>query len=93
MSEPPGMYKCMGPYKCTGVVQMYGASRCLPSIKHMPATKKSWKNPFKAKFLHLGWKMIREPPNCTGNEPTPDIPIGCSEQDIKKEQMANTCHL
>ena len=30
--------------------------------------------------------MIREPPDHTGNEPTPDIPIGGSGQDIKKEQ-------
>ena len=30
--------------------------------------------------------IIREPPNCTANEPTPDIPIGGSWQDIKKKQ-------
>ena len=28
--------------------------------------------------------MIREPPHHTGNEPTPDIPIGGCGQDIKK---------
>ena len=31
--------------------------------------------------------MIREPLDCTGNEPTPDIPIGGSGQDIKKNKM------
>ena len=30
--------------------------------------------------------MIREPPDYTGNEPTLDIPMGSSGQDIKKEQ-------
>ena len=30
--------------------------------------------------------MIREPPDHTGNEPTLDIPIGGSEQDIKKRK-------
>ena len=30
--------------------------------------------------------MIREPPDHTGNEPSPDIPIGGSGQDIEKEQ-------
>ena len=57
-----------------------------PKYKNMPATKKSRKKPlFKAKFLHLkSWKMIREPPDCTRNEPTLDIPIGGSGQDIKK---------
>ena len=29
--------------------------------------------------------MIREPPDCTGNESTLDIPIGGSGQDIKKQ--------
>ena len=33
--------------------------------------------------------MVREPPDCTGNEPTPDISIGGSRQDIKKNKMAN----
>ena len=28
---------------------------------------------------------MREPPDCTGNEPTLDIPIGSSGQDIKKK--------
>ena len=37
--------------------------------------------------------MIREPPDCTRNEPTPGIPIEGSGQDIKKNKMANTCHL
>ena len=41
---------------------------------------------FKAKFLHLkSWKIIREPLDCTGNEPTLDITIGGSGQDIKKQ--------
>ena len=30
--------------------------------------------------------MITEPPDCTGNEPTPHIPLGTSGKDIKKEQ-------
>ena len=30
--------------------------------------------------------MIREPPHCTVNEPTLDIPIGGSGYDIKKKQ-------
>ena len=40
----------------------------------------------KTKFLHLkrAGKIIREPPDCTGNESTLDIPIGGSWQDIKK---------
>ena len=37
--------------------------------------------------------MIREPPDHTGNEPKPDIPIGGPGQDIKKNKMANTWHL
>ena len=37
-------------------------------------------------------KNIREPPDCTGNEPTPDIHIGGSGQDIKNK-MADTCHV
>ena len=45
------------------------------------------KSLFKANFLHLrNWKMIRDPPDCTGNEPTLDIPMGGSGKDIKKEQ-------
>ena len=55
----------------------------------MPASKKSRKKTlFKAKFLHLrNWKKkIREFPDCTGNEPTPDIPRGGSGQDIKKNK-------
>ena len=47
---------------------------------------------YKAKFQHLKrWKIVREPPGCTGNKPTLDIHIGGSGQDIKK--MTNTCHL
>ena len=58
-----------------------------PQYKNMPATKKSRKKLFKAKFLHLkSWKMIREPPDHTGNEHIPDIPIEGTGQDIKKEQ-------
>ena len=37
--------------------------------------------------------MNREPPDYTGNEPTPYIPIGGSGQDIQMNKMANTCHL
>ena len=37
--------------------------------------------------------MIRESQDHTGNEPTLDIPIGGSGQDIKKNKMANACHL
>ena len=61
----------------------------------MPASKNcKEKTLFKAKFLHLRyWKMMREPPDHTGNEPTPGIPIEVSGQDIKKNKMANTCHL
>ena len=35
---------------------------------------------------------MREPPDCTGNEPTLDIPIGDSRQVIKNE-MTNTGHM
>ena len=37
--------------------------------------------------------MIRETPDHTGNEPTLDITTGGSWQDIKRNKMANTCHL
>ena len=60
----------------------------------MYASKKVGKTLFKAKFLHVrSWKMIIEPPDHTGNEPTLDIPIRGSGQDIKKDKMVNTCHL
>ena len=50
----------------------------------MPATNVGKASLFNAKFLHLkSWKIIREPPDHIGNEPTPDIPIGGSGQDIK----------
>ena len=62
-----------------------GGIQTPPSIKNMPTPKKVGKTLFKAKFLHLrNWKMIRESPDHTGNEPTLDIPIGGSGQDIKK---------
>ena len=51
---------------------------------HMPATNVGKTSLFKVKFLHLkSWKIIREPPDCTGNEPTPNIPLRGSGQDIK----------
>ena len=37
--------------------------------------------------------MIRDPPDCTGNEPTPDLPIGETGQDRKKNKIANICQL
>ena len=39
----------------------------------------------KANFLHLKGleKNIRKPPDCTGNEPTPDMHIGQSGKDIQ----------
>ena len=42
---------------------------------------------FKANFLHLKElkkKNIREPPHCTGNEPTQEIYVGGLGWDIKK---------
>ena len=56
VSEPPGGIQTPEEYKCMGI-QIYGGIQMPLSIKHMPATKKSWKNLFKAKFLHLkNWK-------------------------------------
>ena len=70
-----------------------GVSKHRPSIKTCLPLKSRKKNLFKAKFLHLkSWKNIREPPDHTGNEPTPDIPIGGSGQDIQNK-MADTCHV
>ena len=31
------------------------------------------------------WIIIREPPDCIGNEPTPDINIGGSLLEVKKQ--------
>ena len=46
---------------------------------YMAATNVVEISQFKAKFLHLrNWKIIREPPDCTSNEPTPDISKGVS---------------
>ena len=83
------VYECIGVYKCMGA---YG---CPLSLKTCLPLKKSKKILFKAKFLQqMSWKIIiREPPDHTGNEPTLDIPIGGSGQDIKKNKMAKTCHL
>ena len=36
-------------------------------------------------------KTLKEPPDHTGNEPTPDIPIGGSGQDIIKRQIHAIC--
>ena len=69
-----------GAYGCTGGVQMP------PMLKtpDMPAFNIGKTSLFKAEFLHVGaGKIIREPPDCTGNEPTPNIPIRGSGQDIK----------
>ena len=45
-------------------------------------TPKIYEVLFKATFLHLrNWKtLLKEPPDCTGNEPTPGI--GGPEQEI-----------
>ena len=40
-------------------------------------------------YTERAGKIIREPPDHTGNESTSDIPIGGSGQD----KIANTCHL
>ena len=51
----------------------------LPKKASMPAPK------FKGNFLHLKGleKLLREPLDHTGNEPTLDLPIGGTEQDIR----------
>ena len=84
-----GIWGCLNIW---GVFKHIGAYICPLSVKPSLPLRKSRKNLFKTKFLHLkSWKIkIREPPDCTGNEPTLDIPKGGSGQDIK---MANTCHL
>ena len=66
----------------------------MKASKLMPSLRKVGKTLFKAEFLHLKrWKMITEPPDHNGNEPTPDRPIGATGQVIKKNKMANTFHL
>ena len=51
----------------------------------MPASNLGRHPYLKPKFLHLkSWKIIRKPPDSTQNEPTLDIPIGGSRQNIKK---------
>ena len=70
-------------------IQTYGAYEHrghpdTPKYKTCLPLRNVGKTLFKAKFLHQkSWKMIREPPDHTGNEPTPDISIGGSGQDIK----------
>ena len=43
----------VGVSKHTGGIQMYGGIWMPPLIRNMPASKKSRKNLFKAKFQHL----------------------------------------
>ena len=72
-----------------------GGIQTPPSIKNMPASKKVGKKPYlklNSYTLETGNK-IREPPDHTGYEPTPDIPIAGFGQDIKKNKRANTYHL
>ena len=45
-------------YTCTGVYKQRGHPDTSPSIKNMPASKRSGKTLLKAKFLHLkNWKI------------------------------------
>ena len=62
-----------------------GAYRCPPKYENMPASKEKENPIYSLKII------IKEHPDHTGNEPTPDIPIGGSGQDMKKIKMANTC--
>ena len=75
-----GVFEHVGAYKHTGGKQKP------PKYKTCLPLRKSRKNLFKAKSLHLKELeiIIREPPDHTGNEPTLDILIRGSEQDIKK---------
>ena len=78
--NPWGHMNVQGAYKCGGCPD-------IPKYKNMPALRKVGKNLFTAKFLHIkSWKLIREPLDHTGNEPTLDILIGGSGQDIKEIQ-------
>ena len=54
----------------------------------MPTTKKGREKPYLNlnSYTYKLEKNIREPPDCTGNEPTPDIPLQGSGQDIKKKK-------
>ena len=90
---PPGgiqMYRgctnIQGVYKHGGVQQPPSIKTCLPL--------KSRKKPYLKliSYTYRAGKNIREPPDCTGNEPTLDIHIGGSGQDIKNK-MADTCYV
>ena len=83
----------MNVWGCTNILGMYRCRGIMTSPKNktcLPLRTVGKKTLFKVKFLHLrNWKMIREPPDHTGNEHTPDIPIGGSGQDLQKNKMAN----
>ena len=64
----------MGVQMLRGHPYELGESRCLQSV-NMHATRE----------IEKPGKIFREPPDCTWNEPTLDIPIGGSGQDIKKQ--------
>ena len=80
-----GPHRCVGASDIWGYPNKQGTSECMgctdaPYVKQqplMPASKVGSRNiPFKVKFLHQkNWKIIREPPDHTGNEPTLDIPM------------------
>ena len=83
---PLGLYKHMGCMNIQGVYEHRGNPDIPQILETCLLLRKVGKTLFKPKFLHLGTgKNIREPPDCTGNEPTPDIPIGGFGQDIKKK--------
>ena len=83
-----GVNGCVGVYRCMG-----HTDAPVLTIPHMPATNVGNTSLFKDKFPHLNsWKNIREPPDHTGNEATPDITIRGPGQDINSK-MTNTCYL
>ena len=78
----------MGHMDIQGGIQTWGhIDTPMLTMSRMPATNVGKTSLLKAKFLHpKSWKIIREPPDHTWNETTPDIPIGGSGQDIRKIQ-------
>ena len=63
----------------------------IPPMLTTPMSVSNVGKTFLFEFLHLkSWKIIREPPDHTGNEPKMDKPTGGSRQDIKK--VPNACH-
>ena len=72
-----------------GVYEHVGAYGHSPKCRTYLPLRQNRNILFKAEFLHLkSWKIIREPPDHTGNEPTLDIPIGGLWAGHKKQNGA-----